>query len=143
MELPDFINSYGNPDGDPRGPYKAGNISKSVEKSNPKGKNYYSVTSPDGARTFLRQWHFDREKFGELERDKMIYWGKSGHAVPSLKIFLNQPRMVAPVSIIAGKGSAASANKELERLMGGRVFENPKPVELIEHLLPLSIQRTA
>jgi hypothetical protein len=39
----DFKQLYGNPDGDPRGPYKAGKyIKERWEKSNPFGKNYYA-----------------------------------------------------------------------------------------------------
>ena len=136
-ELPNFKNSYGNPDNDPRGPYKTGNISKTEGKSNENGKNFYAVTSPDGEKTYRRQWHFDRRQFELLQGDNRIYWGKSGHAVPGIKIFLNEPRKVVPASIIKNAGSAASANKKLERLMGGRYFENPKPVELIEYLLSL------
>ncbi len=134
--IPDFKNTYGNPDNDPRGSYKAGNMSKTTEKSLAHGKNFYTVVSPSG-KSFTRQWHFDKEEFDLLNKDGRIYWGKSGDAVPSIKIFIKEEREVVPVSIIEGKGSATSANKFLENLFEGRVFENSKPVELIKYLLSL------
>lgn len=137
LEIPNFKNEYKNPDKDPRGPYKAGNMSKSEDLSNEGGKNYYSVKSPTG-KTFTRQWHFDKETFNRLNKDKRIYWGKKGDAVPSIKIFVNELRPTTPISLLLEKGSATSANKFLEDIFSGRVFDNPKPVELIRYLLEIS-----
>jgi adenine-specific DNA-methyltransferase len=137
LEIPNFKNEYKNPDKDPRGSYKAGNMSKSEDLSNEGGKNYYSVKSPTG-KTFTRQWHFDKETFDRLNKDKRIYWGKKGDAVPSIKIFVNELRPTTPISLLLEKGSATSANKFLEDMFSGRVFDNPKPVELIRYLLEIS-----
>ncbi|MBO4582655.1 MAG: site-specific DNA-methyltransferase [Alphaproteobacteria bacterium] len=134
-EVPNFKNEYTNPDNDPRGPYKAGNMSKTEEKSSPNGKNYYSITSPDGANTYTRQWHYSKEEFEDLLKDNRIYWGKSGNAVPSIKIFVNEAREVVPVSLLENVGSATSANKYMETLFGVRIFNNPKPISLISKLL--------
>jgi len=142
LEIPNFKNEYKNPDKDPRGPYKAGNMSKSEDLSNESGKNYYSVKSPTG-KTFARQWHFDKEIFDRLNKDKRIYWGKRGDAVPSIKIFVNELRPTTPISLLLEKGSATSANKFLEDMFSGRVFDNPKPVELIRYLLEISTGKEA
>ncbi len=137
LEIPNFKNEYKNPDKDPRGSYKAGNMSKTEDKSNEGGKNYYTVKSPSG-KTFTRQWHFDKETFDILNKDKRIYWGKKGDSVPSIKIFVNELRPTTPISLLLEKGSATSANKFLEDMFSGRVFDNPKPVELIRYLLEIS-----
>ena len=136
-ELPNFKNHYNNLDNDPRGPYKAGNMSKSEEKSKVNGKNYYSVTAPSG-REFTRQWHFDKEKFLRLEKEKRICWGKSGNAVPRIKIFLNQTRAVTPTSILYEKGSATIGNKENEKFFGTKIFNNPKPLKLLHYLIEIA-----
>ncbi|OGI84789.1 hypothetical protein A3F49_03500 [Candidatus Nomurabacteria bacterium RIFCSPHIGHO2_12_FULL_42_19] len=137
LELPKFKNEYTNPDNDPRGPYKAGNMSRNEDNSSPEGKNYYTVVSPSGKK-FSRQWHFDKQIFDKLNKDKRIYWGKNGDSVPAIKIFINELRPTTPVSIIEGKGSATSANKALKEMFGDRVFDNPKPLELIQYLLQIS-----
>jgi len=41
-------NDYGNPDNDPRGDWMSCEICKSEAKSNPQGKNYYSIKTPNG-----------------------------------------------------------------------------------------------
>ena len=43
IETPNFVNTYPNPDKDPRGPYKAGSISRTEEASNPNHKNYIQL----------------------------------------------------------------------------------------------------
>ena len=135
--LPDFKGNYNNPDNDPRGNYKAGNISTmNGERSNPGRKNYYEVISPSG-KTFARQWHFAKEEFDKLDKDNRIYWGKSGDSVPQVKIFLDESRPTTPISILEDKGSATSANKMNKKIFGDKIFSNPKPVELVEHLLKI------
>lgn len=141
LEIPNFQNKYGNPDDDPRGPYKTGNMSKTEEKSLPGGKNYYSVTSP-GGREFTRQWHFDRDEFNRLNADGRIYWGKDGNGVPAIKIFLQEPRAIVNSSLIKGVGSATSASKAQTKLFGKEgIFDNPKPVELIKYLIEISSEK--
>lgn len=137
LEIPNFKNEYGNPDNDPRGPYKAGNMSKTEEKSNPSGKNFYTVTSP-GGKTFSRQWHFDLATFTQLNEDGRIYWGKTGNNAPAIKIFVNEPRQLVNSSLLSGLGSATSASKRLRELFDGKdLFDNPKPLQLIERLIYL------
>src|SRR3989338_6391651 len=93
IETPDFKNEYGNPDNDPRGPFKAGSISLREDASKKGHKNYYSVISPSGKK-FTRQFDIPKEEFEELYGDVLvnkqgrkvsrIYWGKNGDAVPSI-----------------------------------------------------------
>ena len=133
-EIPNFKNTYGNPDNDPRGPYKAGNISKNDEKSNPNGKNYYTVTSPSG-KTFSRQWHFDKAEFYRLDADGRIYWGKNNDSVPGMKIFINEPREVVSTSILLENGSTAMGNKAISDIFDAIIFDNSKPVKLLSYLV--------
>lgn len=142
LEKPSFKNEYKNLDNDPRGAFKAGNISKTEDKSNPLGKNYYSVSSPTG-KIFTRQWHFDLEEFERLDSDKRIYWGKNGSGVPQLKIFINEPRLTTPTSILSGVGSATSASKLLREILSLNLFENPKPLELIKRLIEISSNKNS
>ena len=60
IETPNFVNTYPNPDNDPRGPYKAGSISRTEEASNPNHKNYYTVTTPSGKK-ITRQFDISKE----------------------------------------------------------------------------------
>lgn len=126
-------NQYGNADNDPRGNWISSEICKSEEKSNPKGKNYFTLTGPDGI-TFTRQWHYSKEELNDLIADNRIYFGKNG-SIPRLKKFLSEPAPITPSSVINKMSSQTDANRELAEL--GLPFENPKPVNLLSWLLKI------
>ncbi len=133
-----YKNQYTNPDNDPRGAYKQGIISTTEEKSKVGGKNYYTVTTPSGKR-YSRQWRMTEAELKELIADNRIYFGKSGDAVPSLKVFIDELGETTPMSVLEGFGTAKSAGRELEELFGGtRVFDYPKPVNLLKNLIQIS-----
>jgi len=126
---------YDNADNDPRGPWISCEICKSEKKSNPKGKNYYTVITPKGV-AITRQWHFSKEEFLKLDKDGRIYWG-NGTTVPRLKKFINEPRPTTPTSII-GNISQTEGNRDLKNIFHEMVFDNPKPVNLMKYLLEIS-----
>jgi len=134
----DYKNVYTNPDNDPRGAYKQGIISQTEENSKESGKNYYTVTTPSGKK-ITRQWRMPKEEFEELNKDNRIYYGKNGDSIPSLKVFINENKMATPVSILQDFGTAKSAGQKLIELFNGKkVFNYPKPPELIIHLLAIA-----
>ncbi len=144
-EVPSFKNAYKNLDNDPRGPFKAGNMSKTEDKSNPNGKNYFTVYSPDGKRSFTRQWNYSEREIKKLIEDNRIYWGKDGHSVPQIKVFVNEARETTPVSILLEKGSASMGSSDLKRIFNSleSPFNNPKPIKLIKHLLSVASKKDA
>ncbi len=137
LEYPEFKNEYSNLDGDPRGNYKAGSISRKEGDSNSSHRNYYSVKSPSG-KIFTRQFDVSEEEFKKLDLDNRIYWGKDGEGVPAIKIFLNEKREVTPYSILLNKGTTTDGKKELNELFDNEIFENPKPIELLKTLIQIS-----
>lgn len=137
--LKSFKQKYSNPDNDPRGEWISCEICKSEEKSNPKGKNYYTVITPKGIK-ITRQWHISKEEFEKLNNEKRIYWG-DGTIIPRLKKFINEPQLITPSSIIKNI-SQTQGNKDIKKLFDGNLlFENPKPTELISWLLKLSTNK--
>ncbi|MDR2880357.1 MAG: site-specific DNA-methyltransferase, partial [Azoarcus sp.] len=81
---------YKNPDNDPRGPWKASDMSA----RNRYDAGIYSVTSPSGRAIagppMGMYWRFSEEKFKELDADKRIWWGADGGNVPAVKRFLSE-----------------------------------------------------
>ena len=130
-------NEYGNIDNDPRGNWISGETCKSEAKSNPNGKNYYSVTTPSGS-VYTRQWHFSEEEFNLLRLDGRIYFGKKGDSVPRLKKFINEKREIVQSSIINDVGNNTDGKSVLENIFGNKeIFSYPKPTELIIRLVSL------
>jgi adenine-specific DNA-methyltransferase len=72
-----------------------------------------------------------------LIKDERVYFGKDGTACPRLKKFVNEERPKAATSILQEYGSARSGMRELEELFQNRVFDYPKPTDLISYLLKL------
>jgi len=136
-EIPQFLNEYGNPDNDPRGPFKAGSISRKETASNPHHKNYYEVVSPS-SKKFKRQFDVSKNKFLELDKDKRIYWGRNNNAVPAIKIFLQEERRITPYSVLLTKGTTTEGTEELNTILGGDYSElRPKPSTVIKTLIQL------
>ena len=143
IEKPNFVNTYSNPDSDPRGAYKAGSISNKEEASNPNSDKYYSVTSPAGI-VFTRQFNVSKEEFEELDREGRIYWGKDGTNVPSVKIFVEEERAITPYSLLLDKGTTTEGTKELNELLKGDYSRlRPKPVALIQTLAQLGSKQNS
>lgn len=143
--LPNWKNEYPNPDNDPRGSYKAGNISLMEEKSNPKKANYYTITTPTG-KQYTREWFIDKETFERLDADKVktddgrmvgrIYYPNNGDGVPALKIFKNEEQEYYFDSVIDEMGTFTDARQELIKLFDGiDVFSTPKPIKMIKELV--------
>ena len=152
LEKPNWVNSYGNPDNDYRGNYKAGSISRKEEASNKNSSNYYVVESPSGKK-FERQFDIPKEDFEKLNKDNRIYWGKKGDAVPAIKIFEEEEREVNTSSIIFkeqdefesslyedNEANTTSGSKELDKLfkkdgIGEKI--RPKPSKLIKKIIQI------
>lgn len=135
IEERNYKNEYTNPDNDPRGPYKQAIISSTEKKSNKESKLFYDVKTPSG-KVYSRQWRVEKWEMDELIEDNRIYFGKNGDSVPSLKAFINEPKLSTPATLFSNVGTAKTAGKMVEDIMGDRkIFSYPKPTELLEHLI--------
>ena len=139
---------FSNPDNDIRGPWFSGSISFSEERSNPNHRNYFSITSPSGI-VWTRQWQCSHEEMEIYLNDNKIYFGVAPKYdnTPRIKIFPTDTYEIIPDNILPNVGTTRSAQSELDALIGKRInekgksvtkFENPKPHEMIEHLISIS-----
>ncbi len=129
-----------NVDNDPRGNWFSGSVSFSEKRSNPNHKNYFSITSPSG-KVWTRQWQRTREEMDQLLADNRIYFGPAPayNAVPRIKIFNEDTQEIIPRNIIEEVESTRHAQAHLDNLLGAKgFFDNPKPVELITHLIEIA-----
>lgn len=134
--------TFKNPDGDPRGPWKAENLSA--------GKFYsagqFAITGANGD-TFLppknRYWRCNEETYQGWLADKRITFGLSGTGRPMLKKFLvEMGDGLTPNTWWAhGEvGNNKQASTALKSLLEGNedIFATPKPETLIERILRLA-----
>lgn len=138
IEITDWAKS--NPDDDPRGNWFSGSISFTEARSNPRHKNFYKLTSPSG-KVWKRQWMVSREEMQKLIATDKIYFGKKPEydQVPRIKIFNSEENEIIPKNIIDCVESTRAAQHHLDELLGEKsLFDNPKPVDLIEHLIKIT-----
>ncbi|ACS51329.1 site-specific DNA-methyltransferase [Bartonella grahamii] len=131
---------YKNPDNDPRGPWKSGDLSvKRVTL-----KDIYEIITPSGRKVMPpngRSWAMNEKKFFELLKDNRIWFGPTGSNVPSLKRFLSEVKngtvsmTIWPYTEV---GHNQDAKKEVKVFNSDNVFTTPKPERLMERIIQLA-----
>ncbi|MCG3186400.1 MAG: hypothetical protein IOMNBAOH_00957 [Rhodocyclaceae bacterium] len=140
--------AYKNPDKDSRGVWKTSDLS---------ARNYYSagtysITCPSGriidGPPKGMYWRVSKERFAELDRDKRIWWGKDGNAIPQIKRFLHEVkdgRVPQTLWFYNEVGHTQEAKKELLELVdfatSDDVFITPKPTRLIQRILQIATDK--
>lgn len=134
------LEAYKNPDNDPRGNWRAQDLSA----SKPYSAGQFSITGPTGNKFDPppnRYWRCNREQFDKWVADNRIWWGVSRDARPMLKSFLAESeRGITPHTWwdFNFAGHNKEATLELKELFEGDApFDTPKPVRLLRRLLEL------
>ena len=132
---------YSNPDNDPRGVWKASDLSvgPAIES------NVYPITTPSGRVVEPpagRSWSLSANAFAERLRQNRIWFGSDGNNVPAMKRFLSELRKtgVTPMTIWKYEevGHSQDATKALAGIFDGKkYFDYPKPVDLIKRCISL------
>lgn len=133
---------YSNPDNDPRGDWKPSDMSVKTYSADCD----YPITTPSGRVVEPpagRCWRLSPKAFGERLRDNRIWFGTDGNSVPCIKRFLSELKFegMAPTSILFYKevGHSQEGAKEVVALFGDKgVFDEPKPVRLLQRLITLA-----
>ena len=132
---------YSNPDNDPRGVWKASDLSVGPAVQ----ENIYPITTPSGRVVEPpagRSWSLSRKAFRERLEDNRIWFGPNGDNVPAMKRFLSELRKtgITPMTIwkYTEVDHSQGATQKLAQLFNGKkYFDYPKPVSLIERCLQL------
>ncbi len=131
---------YANPDGDPRGPWKAASfLNPATPEQRP--NLCYEIRNPNTGqvtRPAAHAWRRSKSEFDRLAADGLLYWGADGRSpVPAVKVFLAEARGLTPTNFWSHEyaGHTDEGTRDLAALIGDRVFDNPKPVKLMKRVL--------
>ena len=131
---------YSNPDNDPRGVWKGASfLNPAAPQDRP--NLCYPLKNPNTGEVVYpttNAWRRSEEAFDELLADNRLYWGPDGkQAIPSIKMFLSEARGLTPINFWAHDyaGNTDEGTRDLEELIPGKVFNNPKPVQLIRRAI--------
>lgn len=135
---------YNNPDNDPRG------VWTSVSYVNPATKEQrpnltYSIKNPITGQEITHPthaWKYEYETYQKHVSENRLYWGTNGeNTYPRLKKFLSEVEDgMVPVNLWKREevGTTDAASKDLATLMEAKVFDFPKPVELIKTMVQIA-----
>ena len=137
--------NYGNPDNDPRGLWKSDPAH--AQAGHGTASQFYVLAAPNGKQHQLpsgRCWLYTEKEMNKAIAENRIWFGKDGNGVPRIKTYLNaKERGLTPETILFANDTATNeqAKNELKEMFDGiAVFETPKPNQLIELLLKISIK---
>lgn len=157
---------FSNPDNDPRGPWKADPFDAPHIREN----LTYPIINQNTGKEYLppkgRCWRTEEKNYEKLLKDNRILFGKKGTSGPQLKVFwddkkeygevetswwgegsadiyLNEDFDFETVSEWTNYGTTTSGSKMLQFLFDSeKVFNNPKPVELVKHIIKQTTNKT-
>ena len=138
---------YANQDNDPRGPWKADNLSAGKAG----GDVHYPITDPKTGNQFLppegRYWPYNRKTMAEKIAEDRVIFPATDSGRPMLKRFKNEAKFdTVPVSswIVSrpedkiSNSLVAPANtqgtRELQDIFGAKLFPHPKSTQLVSSL---------
>jgi len=134
------VAAFTNPDDDPRGPWKAENLSS----GKPYAAGQFAIITPSGREVLPpkgRAWRCHRQQFEAWRSDGRIWFGQAGNGRPMLKKFLTEVREgLTPETWWSHQevGSNKEASSQLKALFDGEaVFDTPKPVRLLRRIVDL------
>jgi adenine-specific DNA-methyltransferase len=135
---------YSNPDNDPRGDWT------SVSYVNPASKSQrpnlvYKVKNPFTGEEIVHPtnaWKFEYNQHLKHVEENKLLWGKNGgNRYPRLKKFLSEVSAgIVPTDIWSHEesGTTDEGTKDLQKILGDRKFDNPKPVRLIKRIISMA-----
>jgi len=139
---------YTNPDNDKRGVWKGASfLNPATPSERPNlcypitNPNTLEVTSPTS-----NAWRRSKEEFENLLKDNKLYWGRDGkQPVPSIKMFLSEARGLTPINFWDHQyaGNTDDGTKDLFVLFKKKLFNNPKPVDLIKRVIEHSCDKNS
>ena len=129
--------NYRNPDSDPRGPWRAGDVRNSLVRPN----LMYDIRTPSGKIICHppKGWRFSKSTFeSELAEGKIMFSADESRIIRKIYLSDQEGRVPESVWFADHVGTTREANGELRVLSESFDFATPKPERLIERILRLA-----
>ena len=139
------LNQYKNPDSDKRGVWASGNmVGLATEDKRP--NLHYDLINPLTGINYGKPklgWRYDKKTMDNLIKEDKILWPSENSGRPRRKIFLFDLKSQSTgfASIIGLKIYTTKGTKEIDDLFGDRLFDFPKPSELIKEIIIQGLEK--
>lgn len=135
--LPEHNVNYSNPDNDPRGPWRSGDVRNSLVRPN----LMYDITSPNG--TVIKYppkgWRFSEETFNkELSEGKIKFSEDQTRIIRKIYLDDQEGRVPETLWLSSDAGTTRDATSEIRKFVDNEFFDTPKPEKLVERILTLA-----
>ena len=140
---PEQLAKYKNPDNHPKGSWAAGDLMANVKGGRYVKSLYFPIVNPRTGEEFYPSsqgnWRFNREKIQHLLDNNEICFGKNDKGRPKLKRFLCDIKEgITWTTLWDFVPLNTDGSKEMAEIFGNMaVFENPKPVGLLQSIIQL------
>lgn len=128
--------NYSNPDNDPNGPWRSGDVRNSLVRPN----LMYDIHTPSGKIIHHPEkgWRFSKETFEkELAEGKIVFSEDETRIIRKIYLKDQQGRVPETIWFAEEVGTTREANSEIKALNFETLFDTPKPERLIERVLTL------
>lgn len=128
--------NYSNPDNDPKGPWRSGDVRNSLVRKN----LMYDITTPSGKiiKHPPKGWRFSKETFEkELSEGKIFFSKDEDRIIRKIYLADQDGRVPETIWFATEVGTTREANAENKELNPNDPFGTPKPEKLIERVLML------
>jgi len=132
--------SYSNPDNDSRGIWRTGDVRNALYRPN----LIYNITTPSGKviNPPVNGWRWSKKTLNIKIDTGEIFFNKDETKIVR-KIYLDNVSGRAVESILFGKevGTTRDGSNQLKDIFGKKIFDTPKPIQLIQTFLKYSTSK--
>lgn len=126
---------FSNPDNDPRGPWRNTNLKSTVKDKS----TAFTITEPKTGNEFTDTWAFSKTETERLIIENRLIFPKSVEGQVRMKEYFSEfDSPYIPIKSSLGLFDAQKNTEMLVRLMGEKVFLNPKSLDLMRTLISIS-----
>lgn len=129
--------NYSNPDNDPNGPWRSGDVRNALYRPN----LIYDLSTPSGKiiKPPAKGWRWSRETMAEkIRTGEIVFRDDDTRIVRKIYLGKQDGRPVESIWFGDEVGTTREGNKEIKAVFDGQSgFDTPKPVRLIERVLQI------
>ncbi len=131
LGLPRSLEGFANPDNDPRGPWRNTNIKSTVKAK----ADSFTIIDPSTGNEFTDAWAFSEAQLKTMIASGQVIFPKDRNGQVRAKEYFHEFKNAnVPIITFQEKYDGQATSAALEKLLGGKLFQNPKSVELLKKL---------
>ncbi|MCG6535954.1 MAG: site-specific DNA-methyltransferase, partial [Syntrophales bacterium LBB04] len=130
--VPRSMDGFSNPDNDPRGLWRNTNCKSTVKDSS----EAFEITDPETSLTFKDTWAHSKVEMQRMASEGVLIFPRDKFGQVRKKEYFNEFKNInIPIKSSLGLYDAQANTQAFEKLMGDKVFQNPKNVKLMKDLI--------